>query len=160
MAFAGMNMAAQAGGASAQNLFQMGAQQNMQQGYGQAQGMPGQAGAQQGYGQQQGMPQQGYGQSQGMPQQGYGQPQEMPRQAAGGSPGGSPQTSGPDAFGWTCSCGTFNKGKFCMECGQPKPAGAVAYRCDKCGWEPEDKTNPPKFCPNCGDPFNNDDIVR
>ena len=171
MGFMGMNMAAQAGGASAQNLFQMGAQQNMQQAYGQAQGMPGQAGAQQGYGQQQGMPQQGYGQSQGMPQQGYrqpqgmpqqgyGQPQEMPRQAAGGSPGGSPQTSGSDVFGWTCSCGTFNKGKFCMECGQPKPAGAVAYRCDKCGWEPEDKTNPPKFCPNCGDPFNNDDIVR
>ncbi len=27
------------------------------------------------------------------------------------------------ADGWTCSCGTVNKGKFCMECGKPKPAG-------------------------------------
>ena len=64
------------------------------------------------------------------------------------------------AEGWTCpNCGTVNKGKFCAECGAKKPAGAVQYRCDKCGWEPEDKTNPPKFCPECGDPFDNNDIV-
>lgn len=60
--------------------------------------------------------------------------------------------------GWTCSCGTVNKGRFCTECGKPKPAGAPLYRCDKCGWEPEDPMNPPKFCPECGDPFNEDDI--
>lgn len=60
--------------------------------------------------------------------------------------------------GWVCECGAVNKGKFCMECGKPKPKGAPLYRCDKCGWEPEDPMNPPKFCPQCGDPFNDDDI--
>ena len=62
------------------------------------------------------------------------------------------------AEGWTCACGAVNKGKFCMECGKPKPAGAPLYRCDKCGWEPADPKNPPKFCPQCGDPFDENDI--
>lgn len=60
---------------------------------------------------------------------------------------------------WICACGTQNKGKFCMECGKPKPAGVPLYKCDKCGWEPEDPTKPPKFCPQCGDPFDVNDIV-
>ena len=63
------------------------------------------------------------------------------------------------ANGWLCSCGSVNKGKFCAECGNKKPAGAVQYKCDKCGWEPEDSSKPPKFCPECGDPFDNDDII-
>lgn len=58
---------------------------------------------------------------------------------------------------WTCECGALNTGKFCPECGKPKPPETVAYRCDKCGWEPEDPTNPPKFCPECGDKFDEDD---
>lgn len=62
------------------------------------------------------------------------------------------------AEGWTCACGTVNKGKFCAECGSPKPAGAVQYKCDKCGWEPEKGVTPPKFCPECGDRFDNSDI--
>ena len=53
----------------------------------------------------------------------------------------------------------LNKGKFCAECGTKKPEGAPLYRCDKCGWEPEDPTKPPKFCPQCGDPFGSNDIV-
>jgi len=65
----------------------------------------------------------------------------------------------PEASGWTCSCGSVNKGKFCPECGAKKPAGAVQYKCDKCGWEPEKGATPPRFCPECGDKFDNDDII-
>ena len=62
------------------------------------------------------------------------------------------------AEGWTCKCGAVNKGKFCAECGSPKPAGEPLYKCDKCGWEPEDPRHPPKFCPECGDPFDDKDV--
>ncbi len=60
--------------------------------------------------------------------------------------------------GWVCSCGTLNKGRFCSECGAKKPAGQPLYKCDKCGWEPEDPHNPPKFCPECGDRFDDSDL--
>ena len=68
-------------------------------------------------------------------------------------------TKKPEAEGWTCACGAVNKGKFCSECGAKKPAGVPQYRCDKCGWEPPKGTKPPKFCPECGDPFDDGDIV-
>jgi len=61
--------------------------------------------------------------------------------------------------GWTCSCGAVNTGKFCANCGGKKPAGVPQYKCDKCGWQPADPTQAPKFCPECGDPFDNGDIV-
>lgn len=64
------------------------------------------------------------------------------------------------AQGWTCSCGAVNQGKFCQECGAKKPADAPLYRCDKCGWQPEDPKNPPKFCPECGDIFDENDIQQ
>jgi hypothetical protein len=64
-----------------------------------------------------------------------------------------------DTSYWICACGVENKGKFCPECGSAKPAGLPQYKCDKCGWEPDDKTKPPKFCPECGDPFDDGDIV-
>ncbi len=62
------------------------------------------------------------------------------------------------AQGWVCSCGKVNKGKFCSECGVRKPANAPLYRCDKCGWEPDDPKNPPRFCPECGDKFDENDM--
>lgn len=62
-----------------------------------------------------------------------------------------------DGNGWRCSCGAVNKGKFCPDCGAKKPEGAPVYRCDKCGWEPEDPNRPPKFCPECGDVFDDRD---
>ena len=68
---------------------------------------------------------------------------------------GSPKPA--DETGWTCSCGTVNKGKFCQNCGAKKPEGAPLYRCDKCGWEPEDPQHPPKFCSECGDLFDEND---
>lgn len=61
------------------------------------------------------------------------------------------------ANGWTCSCGAVNQGKFCQNCGSKKPDGAPLYRCDKCGWTPNDPKNPPKFCPECGDVFDDND---
>lgn len=46
---------------------------------------------------------------------------------------------------WVCTCGVENKGKFCHDCGKAKPTGIPQYKCDKCGWEPDDMTHPPKF---------------
>lgn len=78
-------------------------------------------------------------------------------QSAGKFCAGCGEKRPEDPFGWRCACGAFNKGKFCPECGAKKPADAKVYRCDKCGWEPEDKSNPPKFCPECGDRFDEND---
>ncbi|MGX8703078.1 MAG: SPFH domain-containing protein [bacterium] len=56
------------------------------------------------------------------------------------------------AAGWTCSCGQAgNTGKFCMNCGQPKPTAQGAMNnCPNCGTPFANPSNPPKFCPNCG----------
>lgn len=60
----------------------------------------------------------------------------------------------PASNEWTCSCGTVNNGKFCHNCGAKR---ALLYRCSKCGWEPADPSHPPKFCPECGDVFDDSD---
>lgn len=126
MAFMGMNMAGQAGGVNAQNLYQMGQQNQPQQ--------PAPAAA----------PVNGWTCSCGTVSSG-----KFCTECGNAKP----------ADGWTCSCGTVNKGKFCAECGAKKPAGVPQYKCDKCGWEPEKGSVPPKFCPECGDPFDNGDLV-
>ena len=63
----------------------------------------------------------------------------------------------PEENVWVCACGSHYKGRFCPQCGKPKPAGVPQYRCDKCGWQPEDPPHPPKFCPRCGDPYDDKD---
>ena len=50
-----------------------------------------------------------------------------------------------DKAEWICSCGTKNTGKFCAECGKPKPAGG--WVCPGCGTKNGDDV---KFCPECG----------
>lgn len=160
MGFMGMNMAAQAGGMNAQSLFQMGAQQQAQQAQ---------------MRQQQAVPAgNSWTCSCGASNTGKfcmncGSPKPAPAGSWTCSCGtsntgkfcmncGSPKPAA--AEGWTCSCGTVNQGRFCMNCGSQKPAGAPQYKCDKCGWQPDDVHNPPKFCPQCGDLFGDEDIVK
>ncbi len=48
---------------------------------------------------------------------------------------------------WTCECGAQNTGKFCPECGKPKPEAPRKRFCTNCGAELGDSA---KFCPECG----------
>lgn len=136
MGFMGMGMAQQAGGVNAQGLYQMAQQQQQMQ-------MQQQQMAQQQ--QQAAAPAEGWTCACGAVNTG-----KFCTECGQGKP--------VAAAGWTCACGAVNKGKFCSECGSKKPAGIPQYRCDKCGWEPADPTKPPKFCPECGDPFDDGDI--
>lgn len=59
---------------------------------------------------------------------------------------------------WTCpKCGEENTGKFCSNCGEPKPAPATAakiqMKCSECGEVVDLSNGVPKFCPHCGKPF-------
>lgn len=60
---------------------------------------------------------------------------------------GSPK---PEVSTWKCSCGNENSGKFCSNCGKPKPS---QLKCASCGYEPDLSQPAPKFCPECGKPM-------
>lgn len=63
------------------------------------------------------------------------------------------------AAGWACGCGATGTGKFCGDCGAPKPSDPPRYQCDKCGWIPSEAAAPSRFCPECGDPIDDRDRV-
>ena len=67
---------------------------------------------------------------------------------------GKPKPVPQNNGAWTCECGSSNNGKFCANCGKPRPAAPKKIKCDKCGYEPDMTKTIPKFCPNCGDPIN------
>lgn len=58
---------------------------------------------------------------------------------------------------WTCSkCGTENTGKFCSNCGEPKPQAtdaSIKMKCAACSAVIDLADGVPKFCPECGKPF-------
>ncbi|MGI6157811.1 MAG: SPFH domain-containing protein [Saccharofermentanales bacterium] len=133
MAFAGMNMAQMAGGGQAGQLFQQGAQQQQAQ---------------------QQMPAGSTMVAQAKP---VWKCPECGKDDNVANFCGNCGTKKPVVEKWECECGAENTGNFCGNCGAKRPV-VQTYQCDKCGWVPEDPTKPPKFCPECGDVFDENDI--
>ena len=78
-------------------------------------------------------------------QAGAGLAQELAARQQAQAPAATPTAE----TGWTCSCGQQgNTGKFCMNCGKPKPEPAASWTCPSCGHS----GNEGKFCTNCGKP--------
>ena len=135
MAFAGMNMAQMAGGGQAGQLFQQGAQQQAQQPPPAA--VVGSVSATE------------------VPVWKCDECGKADNVGKFCANCGAPK---PADDHWVCECGTTNTGKFCQNCGKPRPV-VKSYKCDKCGWIPEDPSQPPKYCPQCGDVFDESDEV-
>ena len=69
----------------------------------------------------------------------------VPASTAPGSTAAPAAGNAVKAGVWTCSCGTLNQGKFCSECGNPRPTDGP-WTCS-CG-----TVNKGKFCSECGKP--------
>lgn len=65
-----------------------------------------------------------------------------PASGTGRMAGGGQAPAGGSS--WTCECGTVNGGKFCSECGKPRPTGPWTCACGT--------VNNGKFCSECGKP--------
>ena len=95
-----------------------------------------------------------YGMGGGQPQNqyatapggGFAQPEAQAPGATMGVAAGAAPAPAPAGDAWTCSCGASNTGKFCANCGTPKPASTEAWVCE-CGAQ-----NTGKFCGSCGKP--------
>lgn len=66
----------------------------------------------------------------------------MAANQAGGQ--GQAAAPAPKSDSWTCGCGAVNTGKFCGECGSPRPAASWTCSCGT--------VNTGKFCSECGKP--------
>ena len=71
--------------------------------------------------------------------------QQAPAQAAPAAAVGGVAAAPAAEGGWTCSCGAQNTGKFCSNCGNPKPEAAGPWFCPNCGTQ-----NTGNFCSGCG----------
>ena len=69
-----------------------------------------------------------------------------------------PESLIADDWGTILSFKYDGETKVTITSGTKKPAEARLYKCDKCGWEPDDPEHPPKFCPECGDIFDDSDV--
>ena len=99
-------------------------------------------GMQGGYGQPVNGMRGGYGQPMNGMQGGYGQPMNGMQGGYGQPVNGMQGGYGQPMYGQQ---GMQNQG---------------SVRCDKCGWVPEDPTQIPRFCPECGDPIDGNDCGR
>ncbi len=71
--------------------------------------------------------------------------QQMQMNASGQGSGNMQAKGQAPGASWVCRCGASNTGKFCSECGSPRPANDT-WVC-RCG-----ATNTGKFCSECGSP--------
>ncbi len=71
-----------------------------------------------------------------------GQNQQAQQQSQQAQPQAGAQASAAEA--WKCACGAMATGKFCSQCGAPRPAADESWTCS-CG-----AVNKGNFCSNCG----------
>lgn len=77
---------------------------------------------------------------QGLYGMGTGGGQPAPAASRASAPSSAPDT-------WACSCGATNTGRFCGNCGSPRPKPQDGPWTCSCG-----ATNTGRFCGNCGNP--------